>query len=104
MKPFAACSSTNISTVSAHDPKAAYYDASSKPSDPKWSVVHVEFRSKFEKPIGLKELREMGKMGSPLENMQMLKQSRLSVSRVGEAEWEYLMGVVGERGGVSKKA
>jgi predicted RNA-binding protein with PUA-like domain len=94
----------DIPTVSAHDPKAPYYDASSKPSDPKWSVVHVEFRSKFANQIGLKELREMGKMGSPLENMQMLKQSRLSVSQVNEAEWQYLLGVFDERGGVSKKA
>lgn len=85
--------------LSAHDPKAPYYDASSKPEDPKWSVVHVEFRSKFKRMIGLKELREMGGKGGPLENMQMLKQSRLSVSRVSEGEWEYLMGVVKERGG-----
>ncbi|KAI0129055.1 PUA-like domain-containing protein [Xylariales sp. AK1849] len=89
--------------LSAHDPKTPYYDASSKPGDPKWSVVHVEFRSKFAQPIELKELREMGKMGSPLESMQMLKQSRLSVSRVSEAEWEYLLGVVEERGGVTEK-
>jgi predicted RNA-binding protein with PUA-like domain len=95
---------TKPAIVSAHDPKAPYYDANSKPADPKWSVVHVEFRSKFTQQIGLKELREMGKMGSPLENMQLLKQSRLSVSRVSPAEWEYLVGVVEERGGVSKKA
>ncbi|KAI1075129.1 DUF55-domain-containing protein [Whalleya microplaca] len=80
--------------LSAHDPKAPYYDASSKPETPKWSVVHVEFRSKFKQPIGLKELREMGKPGQPLENMQMLKQSRLSVSRVSPAEWEHLIGLV----------
>ncbi|RYP91155.1 hypothetical protein DL770_002717 [Monosporascus sp. CRB-9-2] len=85
--------------LSAHDPKAPYYDASSKPEDPKWSVVHVKFRSKFAKPIGLKELREMGKPGQPLENMQLLKQSRLSVSRVSPAEWAYLMSVANERGG-----
>lgn len=90
--------------VSAHDPKAPYYDASSKPSDPKWSVVHVEFRSKFKQLIGLKELREMGKMGSPLENMQLLKQSRLSVSRVSQEEWTYLNGIAKERGGASKTA
>ncbi|KAI1160607.1 PUA-like domain-containing protein [Nemania serpens] len=77
--------------LSAHDPKAPYYDASSKLEDPKWSVVHVRFRSKFARPIGLKELREMGKPGQPLENMQMLKQSRLSVSRVSPSEWEYLI-------------
>ncbi|ETS84702.1 hypothetical protein PFICI_02727 [Pestalotiopsis fici W106-1] len=90
--------------LSAHDPKAPYYDASSKPEDPKWSVVHVEFRSKFKQLIGLKELREMGKMGSPLESMQLLKQSRLSVSRVSQDEWTYLTGVAEERGGASKTA
>ncbi|GAB1318138.1 PUA-like domain-containing protein [Madurella fahalii] len=83
--------------LSAHDPKAPYYDPNSKPSDPKWSVVHVKFRSKFAVPIGLKELREMGAAGKPLENMQMLKQSRLSVSKVNAAEWEYLMGVAEEK-------
>ncbi|KAI0104721.1 PUA-like domain-containing protein [Nemania sp. FL0031] len=85
--------------LSAHDPKAPYYDPSSKTEDPKWSVVHVKFRSKFAQPIGLKELREMGKPGQPLENMQMLKQSRLSVSRVSPSEWEYLMGLVQKQGG-----
>ncbi|KAK0738013.1 PUA-like domain-containing protein [Schizothecium vesticola] len=89
--------------LSAHDPKAPYYDASSKPSDPKWSVVHVEFRSKFTAPIGLKELRQMGEKGKPLENMQMLKQTRLSVSKVSAAEWEYLMSVAEERGAASQK-
>lgn len=88
--------------MSAHDPKAPYYDASSKPADPKWSVVHVEFRSKFAVPIGLKELRQMGEKGRPLENMQMLKQTRLSVSKVSAAEWEYLMSIA-ERGGAINK-
>lgn len=64
----------------------------------------MEFRSKFAQQIGLKELREMGKPGQPLENMQLLKQSRLSVSRVTAAEWAYLMGVAQERGGESKTA
>ncbi|KAK8066281.1 hypothetical protein PG997_013028 [Apiospora hydei] len=89
--------------LSAHDPKAPYYDASSKPSEPKWSVVHVEFRSKFAQQMGLKELREMGKPGQPLEKMQLLKQSRLSVSRVSPAEFKYLIGVAAARGGMSKE-
>lgn len=87
----------NSVPVSAHDPNAPYYDPKSKPSDPKWSVVHVKFRSKFAAQIGLKELREMGGPGRPLENMQMLKQSRLSVSKVNAAEWEYLSGVAEAR-------
>jgi predicted RNA-binding protein with PUA-like domain len=39
----------------------------------------------------------MGGPGKPLENMQMLKQSRLSVSKVSAAEWEYLIGMAEEK-------
>lgn len=59
--------------------------------------MHVEFRSKFPVPIGLKELRAMGGPGGPLEDMQMLKQSRLSVSKVSAEEWEHLIGVAEEK-------
>ncbi|KAK3997826.1 hypothetical protein QBC44DRAFT_314518 [Cladorrhinum sp. PSN332] len=79
--------------LSAHDPKAAYYDPKSSSDDPKWSVVHVKFNKKFKAPIGLKELKEMGGAGKPLEKMQMIRQSRLSVSKVSQGEWEYLLGV-----------
>lgn len=56
--------------------------------------MHVEFRRKFAVPVTLKELRGYAESGGPLAKMQMLKQSRLSVSRVSEAEWEFLMGLV----------
>jgi predicted RNA-binding protein with PUA-like domain len=81
---------TNRLAVSAHDPKAPYYDPKDKASDPKWSVVHVKFRSKFDVQIGLKELKALCAPGKPLENMQMLKQSRLSVSKVSADEWRYI--------------
>lgn len=80
----------NYVTVTAHDPKAPYYDPNSKEDDPKWSVVHVVFRSKFPVEIGLKELKTLCAPGKPLENMQMLKQSRLSVSKVTADEWKFL--------------
>lgn len=48
-------------------------------------------------PIGLKQLREMGGSGKPLENMQMLRQSRLSVSKVSEEEWDYLLSVAEQK-------
>ena len=53
-------------------------------------MVHVKFRSKFDVQIGLKELKELCAPGKPLENMQMLKQSRLSVSKVSAEEWRYI--------------
>lgn len=53
----------------------------------------MEFRRKFAAPVTLKEMRTMTGAGGPLEKMQMMKQSRLSVSRVSEKEWEHLMEV-----------
>ena len=48
-------------------------------------------------PITLKELRELGTSGGPLENMQMLKQSRLSVSQVSQEEWQALCKMADEK-------
>ena len=58
---------------------------------PKWFVVHVEFRQKFAKLVKLKELQQFSKAGGVLENMQTLRQSRLSVSRVTKKEWDFIL-------------
>ncbi|CZT42645.1 uncharacterized protein RSE6_16031 [Rhynchosporium secalis] len=90
---------TSCLAVSAHDPSAPYYDASSKPSEPKWSVVHVTFRQKLGTPITLKELKAwQAEKGHPLESMQMLKLTRMSVSKVSEAEWQFLVEEMKKRG------
>lgn len=60
--------------------------------------MHVVFRRKFAAPITLKEMRAHAGPGGPLEGMQMMKQSRLSVSRVAGAEWEFLMGLADAKG------
>jgi predicted RNA-binding protein with PUA-like domain len=61
--------------------------------------VHVEFRQKLETPVTLKELRAFqDEKGSPLENMQMLKLTRLSVSKVSAGEWDFLIGVMEKNG------
>ncbi|RKU43082.1 hypothetical protein DL546_002324 [Coniochaeta pulveracea] len=83
--------------LTAHDPKAPYHDPKSNPDDPKWSVVHVKFRSKFPVQVGLQELKALGAPGGPLENMQMIKQSRLSVSKVSAKEWKFLNELAGEK-------
>lgn len=53
-------------------------------------VVHVGFRRKFPEIVTLKELQKYAKPGGVLENMQTLKMSRLSVSRVSKKEWEFI--------------
>jgi predicted RNA-binding protein with PUA-like domain len=88
----------NLLQESARRPGTPYYDPQSTREKPRWSLVHVEFRSKFAVPIYLPELRELGKAaGSPLESMQLLKQSRLSVSKVSASEWKYLCGLADEK-------
>lgn len=56
--------------------------------------MHVEFRQKFPKLIKLKELQKYAKDGGILHNMQTLRQSRLSVSKVSKKEWEFIMSLV----------
>ncbi|KAF4454827.1 Thymocyte nuclear protein 1 [Fusarium austroafricanum] len=82
---------------SARQPGTPYYDPKSTKEKPIWDLVHVEFRKKFAVPIGLKEIRELGKAGGPLEMMQLLKQSRLSVSKVSSEEWKFLCDLADEK-------
>ncbi|KAF4465410.1 Thymocyte nuclear 1 [Fusarium albosuccineum] len=82
---------------SARRPGAPYYDPKSTKEKHIWDLVHVEFRKKFAVPIGLKELRELGKPGQPLESMQLLKQSRLSVSKVSSEEWKALCDIADKK-------
>ncbi|KAJ5748796.1 uncharacterized protein N7511_010492 [Penicillium nucicola] len=85
------------STESAFDTAHPYYDKKSKPEDPKWVVVHVEYRRKLGKQVTLAELKAHAQPGKPLENMQMLKQSRLSISSVTPAQWQYILELAGEK-------
>ncbi|EDN97334.1 hypothetical protein SS1G_11859 [Sclerotinia sclerotiorum 1980 UF-70] len=90
--------------VSAHDPTAPYYDSKSSPDDPKWSVVHVEFRQKLKTPITLKEIKAwFEEKGNALNNMQMLKLARLSVSKVSSDEWRFLVGEMEKNGDVVRE-
>lgn len=56
--------------------------------------MHVAFRQKFPKLIKLKELQKYAKDGGILHNMQTLRQSRLSVSKVSKKEWNFIMSLV----------
>ncbi|KAJ4629251.1 hypothetical protein HRR86_002701 [Exophiala dermatitidis] len=81
---------------SAFDPNHPYYDPKSDRAKPKWDVVHVEFVRKFDKLVTLKELKSFSEPSGALKDMQMLRQSRLSVSSVKPAEWEFILQLAGE--------
>ena len=47
--------------------------------------------------VGLQELRSYGTSpGGELANMALLRMSRLSVSPVAKAEWEFILGLEGK--------
>lgn len=90
-----------LKIVTAHDPKAPYYDPKSSSDDPKWSVVHVEFRQKLKTPITLKQIKAwFEEEENALNNMQMLKLARLSVSKVSSGEWKFLVSEMEKNGDV----
>jgi predicted RNA-binding protein with PUA-like domain len=75
----------------AFDPKDPYYDAKSDKEKPKWYCVSVEFVKKFDKVVDLHTLKSHATNGGKLENMQLVTNSRLSVSRVSRDEWEFVL-------------
>jgi predicted RNA-binding protein with PUA-like domain len=69
------------------DPKSEYYDAGSKPEDPRWKMVDVGFVEKLPRTISLDEL----KAEPALEGMVVLqKGTRLSVTPVSKAHFEHV--------------
>lgn len=59
-------------------------------------MVHVEFRRKFKNFVPLTDLKSHATSGGQLANFQMLKQPRLSVSRVSKKEWDFVMSLAKE--------
>jgi predicted RNA-binding protein with PUA-like domain len=88
-----------VEVVKEHEPDFTVTDASSigfvEPKDRgkenKWSLVHVEFRKKLSPPVLLKDLQKYYSDRGVLKDMQLLKQARLSVSKVSEKEWNFIV-------------
>jgi predicted RNA-binding protein with PUA-like domain len=78
---------------SAFDSKDPYYDAKSDKAKPKWYCVSVEFVKKFDEVVDLAKIKSHAEKGAALEKMQLVTNSRLSVSRVSKSEWEFIMGL-----------
>lgn len=88
-----------IEIVKEHEPDFTVTDESSigfvEPSKRskgnQWSLVHVEFRKKLSEPVTLKQLQKFSSDKGVLKDMQVLKQSRLSVAKVSEKEWNFIV-------------
>ena len=70
------------------DPKSPYHDPKSKPENPRWSMVDVEFVEKFRELISLEQL----KADRALSGMLVIRRGmRLSVQPVERAEFEHVL-------------
>ncbi|KAM0326330.1 hypothetical protein ACHAQA_006930 [Verticillium albo-atrum] len=67
-----------------------YYDASAPHDGSKWSLVHVKIEHKFPAIVPLRMLKELPG-DSLLKDMQLLKQSRLSVNKVTQTEFDEII-------------
>jgi len=67
-----------------------YYDAKACEDKPRWFVVDVVFVEKFAEIVPLKLLKQQ----EALSEMALLKQGRLSIQPVSEAEWNYIQALV----------
>ncbi|KAK6412752.1 hypothetical protein LTR95_017928 [Oleoguttula sp. CCFEE 5521] len=75
-----------------------YVEPEKRKAENQWSLVHVEYRKKLSYPVTLKVLQKYGKTeGGVLSEMEVLKTTRLSVTKVTEKEWDFIVNeIVGD--------
>jgi predicted RNA-binding protein with PUA-like domain len=75
----------------AFDSKDPYYDPKSDREKPKWYCVGVEFVEKFKDVVDLATIKSHASSGGPLDGMQLVTNSRLSVCKVKKEEWDFIL-------------
>ena len=73
----------------------SHFDSKATPANPIWYGVRVKFKKKFDRPVTLSEIRE----NKTLQNMVLLRRSRLSVQPVTEKEFK----IISELGSKSRE-
>ena len=68
------------------NPESDYYDPKSTPENPRWVSVDIQLTKIFPRLITLAEIKTQPQ----LENMVLVKQSRLSTQPVTADEWEFI--------------
>ena len=74
--------------MAALDRESPYFDAKSKPEDPRWILVDIAFVEKLPRTVGLDEI----KASSELVGLEVARKgSRLSVTPVTPAHFERIV-------------
>ncbi|CAG08904.1 unnamed protein product, partial [Tetraodon nigroviridis] len=79
------------------DKKDVHFDGSSKPDNPKWSMVDVQYLRMMKRFIPLSELKRYHLQhraeGGPLKDMALFTKARLSVQPLTTEEFEFVLGL-----------
>jgi predicted RNA-binding protein with PUA-like domain len=75
------------------DPASKYFDPKATPENPRWFMPDVRFVAKLPRFVPLREIKQT----PGLEDMELVRWSRLSVSRVSDAEWAIICDLAGWR-------
>ncbi|XP_063063388.1 thymocyte nuclear protein 1 [Engraulis encrasicolus] len=77
------------------DKKDVHYNASSKPDNPKWSMVDVQYERMLKRFVSLAELKrlhlEHRSKGGALKDMALFTRARLSVQPLTEEEFNFVL-------------
>ncbi|XP_078478870.1 thymocyte nuclear protein 1 [Lampetra planeri] len=77
------------------DKKDVHFDASSKPENPKWSMVDVQYQRMMKRFVPLSELKKYHlqhcNKGGPLKNLALFIKPRLSVQPLTSEEFEFVL-------------
>lgn len=77
------------------DAKHEHYDKGSKREEPRWLLVDVKFRKKFDQPVLLDALRARE---AKFKGLRILERgTRLSVTPVSAPHWKAILKLAGEK-------
>ena len=79
----------------AWDPNSSYFDARSTPDAPRWLMVDIRFLRRFPRTVALEEIRAE----PALQEMVLVKNSRLSVQPVEPEQFELIVRMAGASAG-----
>lgn len=83
-------SKTSYPDPTQFDKKSDYYDAKASLETPRWYMVDVKFKKKFDRIVTLQEIKEH----PILNDMFVAKRSRLSVTPVSQKEYETILEII----------
>ncbi len=71
------------------DSNSRYFDAGSKPDNPRWLMRDIKYRRKTRRLVSLSELKEHT---APLEGFPLIRRgNRLSIMPVAPEHWEFIL-------------